>query len=113
MPGHLVMEWLRQGPQQQSYQRIKSIFNPSAPSLEARLASRLCSQYHTGIGKPVQLVTSGNHVPAPWTIKGQDQRPLAIHRQGQAGNQQIIVHQCGLVSQPTSVQARSSKLPRH
>lgn len=37
MPGHLVMEWLRQGPQQQS---IKSIFNPSAPSLEARLASR-------------------------------------------------------------------------
>lgn len=40
MPGHLVMEWLRQGPQQQSYQCIKSIFNPSAPSLEARLASR-------------------------------------------------------------------------
>ena len=27
VPGHLVMEWLTQGPQKQSYRAIKSIFN--------------------------------------------------------------------------------------
>lgn len=27
-------------------------------------------QCHTGVGKHVQPVTSGNYVPAPWTIKG-------------------------------------------
>lgn len=76
VPGHLVMEWLRQGPQQQSYQCIKSIFNPSAPSLEAHLAS--CAAPLDSVPKPAQPVTSGNHVPTPWTIKGQDQRPLLL-----------------------------------
>lgn len=122
MPEHLVMEWLRRAPAAEL---------PRAPStslllLEAQLVHsslssppvipcntpQLCSQCHTGVGKPAQSVTSGNHVPVPWTIKGQEQRPLVIHRQGQAGNQRIVVHQCGLVSQPTSVQAGSSKLPQ-
>lgn len=40
-------------------------------------------------------MTSGKHAPAPWTIKkGEEQRPLVIHRQGQAGDQQKRTDSC-------------------
>lgn len=48
-------------------------------------------------------------------MKDQEQRPLVIQRQGQAGDQQtradVVAQQHDLVSQPTPVLAGSSQLP--
>lgn len=51
--------------------------------------------FPTGVGKHAGPVTSGEPCPRPWTIiKGQEQRPLVIHRQGQAGDQQKCADGC-------------------